>query len=156
VQEVLYVVTERSAVGETVLGVFSSLEKARQVVPPASSGRLEDYRIEGHVLDQPPEPRTPWRVRLSRDGSVYGAEVAVVCACADAERQLAESSFTEPGGLHMQVIVRAASPGQAIAAAQNYRAWLLAHQNWSTQATRLDVIEADPSATAPPVASPSR
>jgi hypothetical protein len=40
-------VTEHAAVGETILGVFSSLGKARGVVPPASSGQLEDYRIEG-------------------------------------------------------------------------------------------------------------
>ena len=75
--EIVYVVTEHSAVGETILGVFSSLDKARGVVPPASSHRLEDYRIEARVLDEPPEPRTPWRVVLGRDGTVEAAEVAV-------------------------------------------------------------------------------
>jgi hypothetical protein len=58
---------------------------------------------------------------------------------------LALSSFIEPGGQRMQVIVRAGSPGQAIAAAQNYREWLLEHQLWRTQATPLAVLEADPS-----------
>jgi hypothetical protein len=75
--EVVYVVTERSAVGETVLGVFSTLEEARRIVPPASSGRLQDYRIQGHVLGASPDPRTPWSVVLSRVGRVEAAEVAV-------------------------------------------------------------------------------
>lgn len=41
----------------------------------------------------------------------------------------------------MQVIVRAGSPGQAIAAAQSYREWLLQHQLWSTQTTPLEILE---------------
>jgi hypothetical protein len=49
--------------------------------------------------------------------------------------------------------VRAASLGQAIAAAQHYRVWLLEHDHWGTAVARLDVIEAGPSGTAPP---PSR
>lgn len=73
---VVYVVTERSAVGETVLGVFSTLEEARRVVPTASS-RLQDYHIQGHVLGASPDPRTPWSVVLSRDGSVEAADMAV-------------------------------------------------------------------------------
>jgi hypothetical protein len=57
---------------------------------------------------------------------------------------LALSSFIEAGGQRMQVIVRAASPGQAIAAAQRYREWLIEHQLWSTQTTPLQVLDAGP------------
>jgi hypothetical protein len=148
--EVLYVVVERSAAGETILGVFSSLAKARGVVPPASSGRLQDYRVEARVLDEPPDPRAPWRVVLSRDGGVVNAEPVVLCACEDDERQLARGSFIESGGRRMQVIVRAASPGQAIAAAQHYRVWLLEQQAWGMQAVRIDAIEADPAVMGSP------
>jgi hypothetical protein len=55
---------------------------------------------------------------------------------------LALGSFIATGGERMQVIVRAPSPGQAIAAAQQYREWLLKHEKWSTQATPLEVLEA--------------
>ncbi|MBV9581271.1 MAG: hypothetical protein JO057_22040 [Chloroflexi bacterium] len=74
--DVVFVVTERSAVGDTVLGIFSSLETARQILPPADSGRLQDYRIEGHVLDAAPDQRIPWRVVVDRDGDVEAAELA--------------------------------------------------------------------------------
>jgi hypothetical protein len=55
---------------------------------------------------------------------------------------LALCSFIEPGGERMQVIVRAASPGQAIVVAQSYREWLIENMQWSTQARQLDVLEA--------------
>jgi hypothetical protein len=58
---------------------------------------------------------------------------------------LALGSFIEPGGLRMQVIVRAASPGQAITLAQRYREWLLEHDLWSTQPRALAVLEANSS-----------
>jgi hypothetical protein len=74
--DVVFVVTERSPVGESVVGVFSTLEAAQRVVPPAASGRLQDFRVEGHLVDAMPEPRTPWRVVVDRDGKVEGAELA--------------------------------------------------------------------------------
>jgi hypothetical protein len=74
---VVYVVTERSAVGETILGVYSTIEEARQVVPLASSGRLEDYQVHAWVLGVSPDPRTPWSVALSRAGTVESCEAAV-------------------------------------------------------------------------------
>jgi hypothetical protein len=77
VSDVVYVVTERSAVGDTVLGVFSTLDEARRALPPASSGRLQDYRIGGHVLGVAPDPRTPWSVVLSETGNVASAETVV-------------------------------------------------------------------------------
>jgi hypothetical protein len=61
---------------------------------------------------------------------------------------LALSSFIVDGGHWMQVIVRAVSPGEAIAAAQRYRVWLLEQEVWGTQAKALDVIDA--STAAPP------
>jgi hypothetical protein len=73
----VYVVTERSAIGETVLGVFSSIEEARAVVPSSSGVRLEDYQIEARVLGARPDPATPWAVALTRDGAVESCELAV-------------------------------------------------------------------------------
>jgi hypothetical protein len=58
------------------------------------------------------------------------------------ERQLAVRSFVADGGQWMQVIVRAASPGEAIAAAQQYRLGLLEQGAWGTQARALEVIDA--------------
>jgi hypothetical protein len=55
---------------------------------------------------------------------------------------LALGSFIAAGGERLQVIVRAPSPGRAIAAAQEYREWLLEHQKWSAQATPLEVLAA--------------
>jgi hypothetical protein len=57
---------------------------------------------------------------------------------------LALSSFIERGGQRMQVVVRAPSPGQAIALAQDYRTWLLEHDAWSDAPRALDVLEAAP------------
>ena len=142
--DVMYLVIERSDVGETVLGVFSSLDRARQILPPLSSGRLEHYRVEYRLLDQPPEPRTPWQVVLSRDGTVVSAEVVIRCSCEDDDRRLARGSFIERGGQRLCVVVWAASPGQAIAAAQRYRAWLLERELWDSQGRQLPPIEADP------------
>jgi len=74
--DVVFVVTERSAIGETVLGVFATLDEARRVVP-ATRDRLEDYRIQAHVLGTSPDPRTPWTVVLTRGGEVEAAETSV-------------------------------------------------------------------------------
>ena len=55
---------------------------------------------------------------------------------------MALSSFLAAGGQRMQVVVWAGSPGQAIAAAQAYRAWLLAHDLWGSAAAPLQVLDA--------------
>jgi hypothetical protein len=73
--DVVYVVSERSAVGDTILGVFSTIDDARRALPPRSIGRLEDYRVHAHVLGASPDPRTPWSVVLSRDGTVESCEI---------------------------------------------------------------------------------
>jgi hypothetical protein len=75
--DIVYVLTEHSAVGDTVLGVFSTIEEARHLVPANRSARLEDYRIQALVLGAAADPRTPWIVILSRDGDVESAELAV-------------------------------------------------------------------------------
>jgi hypothetical protein len=75
--DVVYVVIERSAVGDTVLGVFATIEEARAVVPTGGGAHLEDYSIQGHVIGAAPEPRTPWTVVLTRDGAVESAETCV-------------------------------------------------------------------------------
>ena len=75
--DLVYVLTEHSAAGDTVLGVFTTLTAARQAIPPVSPDRLPDYRIQPLVLNATADPRTPWIVGLSRDGDVAEAEVAV-------------------------------------------------------------------------------
>ena len=74
--DLVFVVTEHSAVGETVVGIFSTLAAAQRVVPSAASGRLHDYRIAGHILDATPDASTAWRVVVERDGTVQEAELA--------------------------------------------------------------------------------
>ena len=54
---------------------------------------------------------------------------------------MALASFIVDGGQWMQVVVRAATPGEAIAAAQEYRGWLLEQQAWGTQARQLPIID---------------
>jgi hypothetical protein len=54
---------------------------------------------------------------------------------------LALSSFIERGGQRMHVVVRSPSPGQAIALAQTYRAWLLEHGAWTDEIRALDVLD---------------
>jgi hypothetical protein len=76
VSDLVFVVVEQSPVGETVVGVFSSLAAAQDVVPAAASGRLHEYRIEGHIVDARPDPRTAWRVVIDRGGTVQAAELA--------------------------------------------------------------------------------
>src|SRR5436309_15292636 len=123
--DLLFVVVERSEAGETVLGVFSSLEAARAQLPPASSGRLEHYRVEAHVIDQPAEEAMPWQVALGRGGEVVSAAPAILCNCEDDDRHFRANSYIERGGGRLNVVVMAKSPGQAIAAARDYAAWLI-------------------------------
>lgn len=148
--DLVYVVVESSAVGETVLGVYTSLDQARAVLPPASSGRLNDYRVEARLLNAQPDRETAYEVVVSRDGGVEFAAPAIRCACEDDDRRLLEGSYVEAGGERMRQIVWAASPGEAIAASQHYRHQLLEHDLWPTGTRRqIDSIEASPSVPAP-------
>jgi hypothetical protein len=143
--QLVYLVIESSDVGEAVLGVFSTLEKARQILPPMSSGRLDRYRVEYRLFDEPPEPRTPWQVVLDRGGALITAELVVRCNCEDDEGRFVRGSFIDHGGNRLHLVVFARSPGEAVAAAQRYREQLLEHGVWGSEARQLAPIEADPS-----------
>ena len=138
--DLLFVVVERSEAGETVLGVFSSLEMARAQLPPSSSGRLENYRVEAHVVDQPVEEATPWQIALGLEGEVVSAAPAVLCNCEDDDRHFHANSFIERGGERLNVVVMARSPGRAIAAAREYGAWLMENGVWGEDEVAVEPI----------------
>ena len=140
-EKLLFVVVEKSEAGETVLGVFSSLESARAVLPSASSGRLEDYRVEGHVLDEAPDAR-PWQIAVGREGDVISAEPAIFCNCEDDERHFHANSFIEAGGGRLNVVVTAPSPGRAVEAAKEYGRWLHETGVWREEETAVEPIAA--------------
>jgi hypothetical protein len=138
----LWVVIERSDAGETTVGVFSTLRQARKVVDELGAGRLEAYRIEGHALDLPRREALPWQVVLTRDGEVASAIPFIGCSCADDEDEHYRRSYIEPAGDAMHVIAFAITPGQAIAVANEYRAWLQANGHWDGDQRRLTPIHA--------------
>jgi hypothetical protein len=141
--DVVWVVVESSAVGDTMVGVYTSLAQARAVVASFGRERLGAYRIEGQVLDAERTEATPWQVRLTREGEVLSADAFVGCNCSDDEAEYYRRSFIERGGEEMSVIVFAVTPGQAIVAADGYRAALLARGFWSTDLTPLEPIRAE-------------
>jgi hypothetical protein len=57
-------------------------------------------------------------------------------------------SFIDRGGNRLHLVVFATSPGQAIAAARQYREQLLDQRLWGTEARQLAPIDADPGAPA--------
>ncbi len=97
----VYVVVESSRAGETVVGAFSTLEKARAVLPRGDSRRLEDYRVEFHVIDEPVEEEQAWTVVISRDGSEIEVSPVILCSCGDDHDRLENSSYIEAGGGRM-------------------------------------------------------
>ena len=138
----LWVVVERSDVGDTTVGVFTTLAAARECVAEFGPDRLEAYRIEGHALDEAKSEPLPWQVALTRDGEVSGTTLFIGCSCSDDEEEYYRRSFIEAGGETMHVIALAATPGQAIAVADEYRQWLQANGHWSTEERRLTPIHA--------------
>jgi hypothetical protein len=136
----LWVVVEHSEVGDTTVGVFTTLASARQCVNELGADRLEAYRIEGHALDQPKSEPLPWQVALTRDGTVAGTELFIGCSCSDDEEEYYRRSFIEAGGETMHVIAFAVTPGQAIAVADEYRHWLQANGHWGGDERRLTPI----------------
>jgi hypothetical protein len=141
--DVVWVVVETSAVGDTTVGVYTSLEHARAVVASFGRERLDSYRIEGHVLDADRVEAMPWQVRLTRDGEVLSAEAFIGCNCSDDEAEYYRRSFIERGGEEMSVIVFALTPGQAIVAANGYRVALQAGGVWTTELTPIEPIRAE-------------
>lgn len=138
----LWVVVERSEVGDTTVGVFSRIEEARELVDELGGDRLESYRIEGHALDEPRREPLPWQVVLSREGEVQSATPFTGCACSDDEDEYYRHSFIQPDGEAMHVIAFAITPGQAIAVANEYRAWLQENGYWDAPDRRLTPIHA--------------
>ncbi|HEX5369346.1 MAG TPA: hypothetical protein VFY10_08040 [Dehalococcoidia bacterium] len=143
ISELVWVVTEHSAAGDSVVGVFSTLEKAREVITSlAGEGRLEDFQVEGHVPDAVREEPAPWQIGLTADGELLRAEPFIGCSCSEDEEQIRKLSFIESDGQSMYVIVFAKTPGAAIEAAQRYRAWLRDGDRWSTGFAPLEPIQA--------------
>ena len=142
VSNVVWTVLESSLSGDTLVGVFTSLEKARSAVSALSTGRLEDYRIEGHVLDQQTDAATPWQVTLSRDGTHLATAPFAGCSCSDDEAEYYKRSFIRDGGEQMSVIVLAPTPGVAIATAEEYRVWLQDNGLWTEKLQPLQPLQA--------------
>jgi hypothetical protein len=140
--DVVWTVLESSAAGDALVGVFTSLEKARSVVSTLATGRLEDYRIEGHVLDQERDAATPWQVTLSHDGAHLATVPFAGCSCSDDEAEYYRRSFIQDGGEQMSVIVLAPTPGVAIATADEYRTWLQANNLWTDRLQPLQPLQA--------------
>ena len=133
----LWVVIEHSEAGETTAGVFTTLAQARELVNELGEGRLEDYRIEGHALDEPRREPVPWQVVLAQDGAVVSTTPFIGCSCQDDEEEYYKRSFIEQGGEAMHVIAFTRTPGQAIALAGEYGAWLRENGHWDTEFCQL-------------------
>jgi hypothetical protein len=139
--DVVWTVIENSPAGATLVGVYSSLDQARNVVASLAGGRLEDYRIEGHALDHQREA-TPWQVSLARDGDHIETTPFIGCSCADDEAEYYKRSFIADGGGRMSVIVFAPTPGVAIATAEEYHRWLQEQGLWSDNIRPLQPLQA--------------
>jgi hypothetical protein len=131
--ELVWSVVESSAAGETVVGVYTTLSRAREVVSQLAEGRYEDYRIEGHAIDEGKETDTPWQVHLGRNGEHLGTMPFAGCSCAEDEPEFVRRSFIERDGESMSVIVLAPTPGRAIAAANRFREWLQEEGLWAPE-----------------------
>ena len=144
--ELVWTVVESSPAGETTVGVYTTLTRAREVVSELADGNYEDYRIEGHALDHGKEMNAPWQVHLTRDGTHLQTLPFAGCACADDEAEFLRRSFVERDGEAMSVIAFAPTPGIAIASAQRYREWLVEQDLWSP-GLQLQPIQSAPGAT---------
>ncbi len=113
--ELAYVVTENSLAGSTLIGVYTSLEKARAQLPPYESGRLFDYTIEAHVIDAAREA-TPWTVMLTCYGEAY--EVAPYIQCSGCPEPVDGSYHIDARDDSMHAVIWATSPGEATALAK--------------------------------------
>ena len=138
----LWVVVEHSAVGDTTIGVFTSMAEARETVHELGADRLQDYRIEGHAIDQPKSEPLPWHVVMTRDGEVESVNLFIGCSCQDDEEEYYKRSFIEAGGERLYVIAFAITPGQAIAVTADYRTWLQEAGHWGNEELRLTPIHA--------------
>jgi hypothetical protein len=140
----VWVLVESAHGTETTVGVFSTIELARDAVSSFGRDRLADFRIEGHAIDKPRTEPIPWQVILSREGEVLSTEVFIGCNCQDDEAEYLKRSFIARGGESMALIVFALTPGQAIEAADRYRHALLSSGYWRDEFTPLEPITAVP------------
>jgi hypothetical protein len=138
----VWTVTEHSRAGDTIVGVYGTLEQARDVVSSLVDGNYEDYGIEGHVIDQGKREPAPWQVSLARDGTHLGTTVFVGCSCGEDEAEYLRRSYISDGGASMSIIVFAPTPGVAISAAERYRLWLQENDLWTSHALQLQPLEA--------------
>ena len=126
--DVVYVLVETSAIGETVLGVFTDVRRAREAIPVKEVSLLHAYRVEIHALDARRSEPQPWVVQMTRAGELLDASVLVGCSCEDDHEACAEASYIE--GERMQLLVWSATPGLAIRAAEAHRARLVEDGVW--------------------------
>ena len=138
----VWVVVESAHGINTTVGVFTTIELAREAVSSFGRERLADFRIEGHAIDKPRTEPIPWEVALSREGEVLSADVFIGCNCGDDEAEYLKRSFIARDGESMALIVFALTPGQAIEAADRYRHALLSSGYWRNEFTPQEPITA--------------
>lgn len=137
-----YVVVETSGAGDSVIGVFSSIAAARQVLPTEDLDALRRYRVELHLVDEPHDEIVAWRVVMNKDGSEPEVSRVILCSCEDDEVILESGSYIEDGGERMQLIVWAQTQGQALHAAEKHRIRLLDSGVWGTRFVQLAGLSA--------------
>src|SRR3954453_5666152 len=105
-EDIVYLVIEDSPAGQTVVGSYSSVERARAQLPSYESGRLFDFRVQASVIDAPPEP-IPWQVALSNRGDVLELAAHIGCSsCPEPDN----SYYVEPDDDSLHVIIWALTP----------------------------------------------
>ena len=145
--EIAWSVVESSPAGDSLVGVYSSFQAARDVVSRLADGRFEEYRIEGHGIDVDLTSEAAWQVALDRDGTHLSTQPFAGCACADDEAEFRRRSFVARDGDSMSVIVLAPTQGLAIREARRYHEWLRDHDLWApgSQLEPLVAVAAEPS-----------
>ena len=96
-----WVVVESAHGIDTTVGVFTTIERAREAVSSFGRERLADFRIEGHAIDKPRSEPIPWEVALSREGEVLSADVFIGCNCGDDEAEYLKRSYIARDGESM-------------------------------------------------------
>jgi hypothetical protein len=113
----IYVVTEGQYSDYRIVGVYSTREKAEAIREQLGSGRIEPYPLDDEPVD------SAWRVEISRDGRF-----------AVADRYLGDDPALGgiSRGYYAWFKVRANDEQQAIKAANERRAFLIASGIWTT------------------------
>jgi hypothetical protein len=113
--DLVYVVTERSLAGDTLVGVYTSLEKARAQLPSYESGRLFDFTVQANVIDSPPAPM-PWTVSLTCYGEAF--EVTPYIQCSGCPDPIDGAYHITSKDDSMHATIWALTPGEATARAK--------------------------------------